>query len=73
MARNSSPLKFTASPRRSWVTIWTYSSVCRPGVAYDMPSASMTGACDGPTPSVTRPADPMAIAAAAVRLAWNTG
>jgi len=55
------------------VTIWTYSSVCRPGEAYDMPRASMTGACDGPTPSVTRPDAPMAIAAAAVRLAWKTG
>src|SRR3954454_9752897 len=33
---------------------------------------SMTGACDGPRPSVN-PGRPMTIAAAAMRLAWRTG
>ena len=51
----------------------TYSSVCRPAVPYGMPYIpSITGACDGPMPSV-KPGRPMENAAAAARLACSTG
>ena len=55
------------------MTISTYSSVWRPGVSYDIPyMPSMTGACEGPMPSVS-PARPIANAAPAMRLACSTG
>ena len=72
--RNSSPAKRTASPRSRVVTIWTYSSVCRPGVAYDNPNMpSTTGAWDGPMPSVKRRGAPMADTTLAARFASRRG
>ena len=72
--RYSRPAKRTGSPRSSPATIWTYSSVCRPGAAYDRPSRlSMGPWCDGPTPRVSRPGAPMANATALARLACRTG
>ena len=70
---NSSPWNSTASPCSNSVRMVTYSSVCRPGVAYDIPNdPSITGSCDGPIPSVN-PSRPITATTASTRFAINAG